>query len=131
MNYYHHLLTSAETNAGADDGTRTRDPHLGKVMLYQLSHIRMLRSQRLFILDRFPQVGQSSAMCLAAHPIVLAGFEGFNVGFTVSPEANFAVVIRPIRAGTYPLETVRGEPCGVSEYEFSGGEVTVLFSHVI
>ena len=25
----------------ADDGTRTRDPHLGKVMLYQLSHIRM------------------------------------------------------------------------------------------
>lgn len=25
---------------GADDGTRTRDPHLGKVMLYQLSHIR-------------------------------------------------------------------------------------------
>ena len=26
---------------GADDGTRTRDPHLGKVMLYQLSHIRM------------------------------------------------------------------------------------------
>ena len=24
--------------ARADDGTRTRDPHLGKVMLYQLSH---------------------------------------------------------------------------------------------
>ena len=29
---------------GADDGTRTRDPHLGKVMLYQLSHIRMLHT---------------------------------------------------------------------------------------
>ena len=27
--------------ARADDGTRTRDPHLGKVMLYQLSHIRV------------------------------------------------------------------------------------------
>ena len=27
---------------GADDGTRTRDPHLGKVMLYQLSHIRVV-----------------------------------------------------------------------------------------
>ena len=27
--------------ARADDGTRTRDPHLGKVMLYQLSHIRI------------------------------------------------------------------------------------------
>ena len=26
---------------GADDGIRTRDPHLGKVMLYQLSHIRV------------------------------------------------------------------------------------------
>ena len=27
--------------ARADDGTRTRDPHLCKVMLYQLSHIRV------------------------------------------------------------------------------------------
>jgi len=27
-------------NTRADDGTRTRDPHLGKVMLYQLSHVR-------------------------------------------------------------------------------------------
>ena len=26
----------------ADDGIRTRDPHLGKVMLYQLSHVRVL-----------------------------------------------------------------------------------------
>ena len=26
---------------GAEDGTRTRDPHLGKVMLYQLSHVRV------------------------------------------------------------------------------------------
>src|ERR1700722_11523411 len=25
----------------ADDGIRTRDPHLGKVMLSQLSHVRM------------------------------------------------------------------------------------------
>src|SRR6266699_5459650 len=28
-------------NFGAEDGTRTRDPHLGKVMLYQLSHFRI------------------------------------------------------------------------------------------
>ncbi len=27
----------------ADDGIRTRDPHLGKVMLYQLSHVRTTR----------------------------------------------------------------------------------------
>ncbi len=30
----------------ADDGIRTRDPHLGKVMLYQLSHVRVLRGLR-------------------------------------------------------------------------------------
>ena len=29
------------TFSGADDGIRTRDPHLGKVMLYQLSHVRL------------------------------------------------------------------------------------------
>ena len=28
---------------GADDGVRTRDPHLGKVVLYQLSHVRATR----------------------------------------------------------------------------------------
>src|SRR5947199_174155 len=27
--------------ARADDGIRTRDPHLGKVVLYQLSHVRV------------------------------------------------------------------------------------------
>ena len=29
------------TSLGADDGIRTRDPHLGKVVLYQLSHVRV------------------------------------------------------------------------------------------
>ena len=29
---------------GADDGIRTRDPHLGKVVLYQLSHVRVASS---------------------------------------------------------------------------------------
>ena len=28
------------SSVGADDGIRTRDPHLGKVVLYQLSHVR-------------------------------------------------------------------------------------------
>ena len=28
---------------GADDGVRTRDPDLGKVVLYQLSHVRVAR----------------------------------------------------------------------------------------
>ena len=29
---------------GADNGARTRDPNLGKVVLYQLSHVRLRRS---------------------------------------------------------------------------------------
>ena len=31
----------AACEVGADDGVRTRDPDLGKVVLYQLSHVRM------------------------------------------------------------------------------------------
>ena len=30
-----------ERRNGAEDGTRTRDPHLGKVMLYELSYFRL------------------------------------------------------------------------------------------
>ena len=33
----------------ADDGIRTRDPHLGKVMLYQLSHFRSERHPELMV----------------------------------------------------------------------------------
>ncbi len=32
-------------STGADDGIRTRDPHLGKVVLYQLSHVRVRRTE--------------------------------------------------------------------------------------
>ena len=31
---------------GADNGTRTRDPNLGKVVLYQLSHVRICKTKR-------------------------------------------------------------------------------------
>jgi hypothetical protein len=31
----------------ADDGTRTRDPHLGKVMRYQLRYIRIAPNSTL------------------------------------------------------------------------------------
>lgn len=34
--------TGQKPNLRADDGIRTRDPHLGKVMRYQLRYIRML-----------------------------------------------------------------------------------------
>ena len=36
----------------ADDGIRTRDPHLGKVMLYQLSHVRTLSDQAFRLVRR-------------------------------------------------------------------------------
>ncbi len=44
-------VNSARGN-GADDGTRTRDPHLGKVMLYQLSHVRATTNSITAALDR-------------------------------------------------------------------------------
>jgi hypothetical protein len=37
-------MSHKPTNAGflrADDGVRTRDPQLGKLMLYQLSYVRV------------------------------------------------------------------------------------------
>src|SRR5512142_2844055 len=43
---------------GAEDGTRTRDPHLGKVMLYQLSHFRSESRHRAIAQDC--QVGAES-----------------------------------------------------------------------
>ena len=34
------LLKRGFINLGAENGTRTRDPNLGKVVLYQLSYFR-------------------------------------------------------------------------------------------
>ena len=59
---------------GADNGIRTRDPHLGKVMLYQLSHVRMLSFQNLEATPGFePGVKalQASALPLG-HVAILA-----------------------------------------------------------
>lgn len=35
-----HLASFTEQKSGAENGTRTRDPQLGKLMLYQLSYFR-------------------------------------------------------------------------------------------
>ena len=43
-------------NTGADNGVRTRDPHLGKVVLYQLSHVRV-RKRQLYVTHRVTQGG--------------------------------------------------------------------------
>ena len=42
------LFDSTNEVLGADDETRTRDPHLGKVMRYQLRYIR-IRNQARFL----------------------------------------------------------------------------------
>ncbi len=38
------LINRRLAHNGADHGARTRDPTLGKVVLYQLSHVRLRRS---------------------------------------------------------------------------------------
>jgi hypothetical protein len=38
-----------ETPFGAKDETRTRDPYLGKVMLYQLSYFRINFKERVSV----------------------------------------------------------------------------------
>jgi hypothetical protein len=43
------------TFLGADDGIRTRDPHLGKVMLYQLSHVRVTAQCSKPMISHFEQ----------------------------------------------------------------------------
>jgi cell division inhibitor SulA len=44
---FHHIVSGWITGfTRADDEIRTRDPHLGKVMRYQLRHIRTARSER-------------------------------------------------------------------------------------
>ena len=46
------LRRPAPARSGADNGIRTRDPHLGKVVLYQLSHVR-LRKEVYYAIHRF------------------------------------------------------------------------------
>ena len=41
-----HSHGQLRTCSGADDGVRTRDPDLGKVVLYQLSHVRVVGGTR-------------------------------------------------------------------------------------
>ena len=37
------------SNKGAENGTRTRDPDLGKVVLYQLSYFRVIASAKIVV----------------------------------------------------------------------------------
>ena len=40
-------------NNGAENGTRTRDPHLGKVVLYQLSYFRLYFKPHIWLESYF------------------------------------------------------------------------------
>ena len=40
------------STCGAENGTRTRDPNLGKVVLYQLSYFRIINNQKTNIFGR-------------------------------------------------------------------------------
>jgi len=44
-----------EIFVGAEDAIRTRDPDLGKVVLYQLSYFRLLIIKNFRLLFAFPQ----------------------------------------------------------------------------
>src|SRR6266487_1164553 len=52
----------------ADDGIRTRDPHLGKVMLYQLSHVRTCRPPALAGEPGRPSPAPAGAFSTVADP---------------------------------------------------------------
>lgn len=51
-----------QTCDGADNGARTRDPNLGKVVLYQLSHVRLrgitIRDSSCLCKDFFENIAQ-------------------------------------------------------------------------
>src|SRR3972149_5233234 len=52
----------------ADDGIRTRDPHLGKVVLYQLSHVRLRAGRRLIEARLSPKLLQPRLGTRGAEP---------------------------------------------------------------
>src|SRR5699024_6666128 len=111
----------------ADDGTRTRDPHLGKVMLYQLSHIRMLAGRTevrpACVEDSNPRLattsnrsGRASVSCMshsraAAHgPVVGARRDASRAWAPGAPRA----AAHPAGAGVAQFAGVRAE--GVLDY---------------
>ena len=61
----------AFTDNGADNGVRTRDPHLGKVVLYQLSHVRMVGDTRFELVT-------SSVSGKRSPPELIARFREFH-----------------------------------------------------
>jgi hypothetical protein len=63
----------------ADDGIRTRDPHLGKVMLYQLSHVRVPARVHLGPDRRISPALRSELYPILAQPPTRSGDDGVKI----------------------------------------------------
>jgi hypothetical protein len=74
---YSEQASKSEDDPGADDGIRTRDPHLGKVVLYQLSHVRAEQS-----LTGGPIPSQLPVEPNPPSPLEVAGSSATSVGCT-------------------------------------------------
>ena len=64
---------------GADDGIRTRDPNLGKVVLYQLSHVRTQKDSlaKPFALCK-PRFQERNRLLESLTAVLATGADGYN-----------------------------------------------------
>jgi hypothetical protein len=81
----------------ADDETRTRDPDLGKVVLYQLSYIRVLNCRLLHLLSghKYTPSAEFSQYLTRFFLIFLIFFEpcrAIQLGVFVYLDANFFLI---------------------------------------
>jgi hypothetical protein len=97
---------SAEEIYGADDGIRTRDPNLGKVVLYQLSHVRMCpKAQVRSLATGYPlrNTSESQVWVPRAPPTRApdAGVARSATGATIAVAAPSGAAARRPRGTTY------------------------------
>jgi hypothetical protein len=99
-------MTGLITDNGADNGIRTRDPHLGKVMLYQLSHVRVARRYNTHTLRTTQAFFSKSASvhCFSMSPSPLADLATLNAAPTATRQASRNPPDQPQSAG--PTATV-------------------------
>src|ERR1700722_4827558 len=86
----------------ADDGIRTRDPHLGKVMLYQLSHVRALAC---FSTVADPAVGANSNPRIRA-----AGHASTGIERRLGYRRKMTVPAHSVPADSVPRAPVPDDP---------------------
>ena len=60
--------------SGAENGTRTRDPNLGKVVLYQLSYFRLFFEKSVFPAAPRPKKQAFSALSLRGNSALKQAF---------------------------------------------------------